>query len=137
VSGPTSSTKDKAKTISASVEAELKGIPPDDQSQAPTPVDERNAFEIAKLDAEVEQLREKVNDMRSDRSLRERYANLAFLYLAFYTGFCVIIVIAQRRPDVAFKLSNEVIITLVGSTAVAAIGLVGWIARGLFKAPGS
>ena len=72
--------------------------------------------------------------MRSDRGLRERYATLAFGYLVFFTGFCIIVVIAQGHPAMEFQLDKEIVITLVGSTAVAAIGLVGWIARGLFKA---
>lgn len=96
---------------------------------------EKSSYEAERRKVENDLLAEQLRNAQQDRVLREKYATWAFGYLLGYSGFCAILVVAQGRPDMAFKLSDGVIITLVGSTAIAAIGLVGWIARGLFKAP--
>jgi hypothetical protein len=137
VNEPTPGSKRRLTKIAAAVEAAVKEIPPIDDFNQALPALEETSLERDQARSALEKANEELADMRLSRSLRERYANWAFAYLVCFTVFCMTLVVAQGFPDVPFKLSDNVIITLVGSTAVAAIGLVGWIARGLFKAPGS
>jgi hypothetical protein len=63
------------------------------------------------------------------------YANRILRFLEAYASIVGVMVIADGFHILGFHLEKEVTATLVGSTAVAAIGLVGFIARGLFKPP--
>jgi hypothetical protein len=47
----------------------------------------------------------------------------------------VVIILLDGFKLLGFSLDHRVLATLVGSTAIAAIGLVGFIARGLFRPP--
>lgn len=76
-----------------------------------------------------------IKNLDADRDMRKQYAGRILKYLEIYSlsvGGIVLLVGFQAK---GFKLEKEVMAALVGSTAVASIGLVGFIARGLFRAP--
>ena len=66
--------------------------------------------------------------------MRKTYAGRILWYLHGYSVGVLILLFLAGFSVGGFSLSEEVLLTLVGSTALAAIGLVGFIARGLFQA---
>lgn len=77
-----------------------------------------------------------IDNLDADREMRQTYAGRILRYLEFYScGVGVLLLCEGFGNYVGFELDKEVVATLVGSTAVAAIGLVGFIARGLFRSP--
>lgn len=104
--------------------------------------DEPDQFALAglhRLRLENELTRARIDDVESDRKLRESYASRILRFLYCYAAVVGMLVIASglRVPWLPFELPGEVLLLLVGSTAASAIGLVGFIARGLFKTPPS
>lgn len=122
--------------IKDAVRAQVESLPAEnDESQAIYEL-EKARLEVDKLKLENQTLAEGVNDRQADRMLRERYANYAFNFLRAFSIFCGLILLAQGIPGCPFKLGENIVVTLIGATAAAVIGLVGWVAKGLFKAPG-
>lgn len=77
-----------------------------------------------------------IANMEADREMRKLYAGRILGYLEKYSlGVGVLLLLSGFGAKVSFTLDKEVVVALVGSTAVAAIGLVGFIARGLFRIP--
>jgi hypothetical protein len=91
------------------------------------------AAQRAALDLKL--ARSRIKDVKADRRMRKTYAGRILRYLEIYSGIVAAMVIAAGFRLFGFTLPVEILATLVGSTAVAAIGLVGFIARGLFKTP--
>ncbi|MDT8759232.1 hypothetical protein MZO42_11040 [Sphingomonas psychrotolerans] len=79
--------------------------------------------------------RSQIKNVKADRRMRKTYAGRILLYLELYSGAVGIMVLGSGFRVAGFALPVEILATLVGSTAVAAIGLVGFIARGLFRTP--
>ena len=79
--------------------------------------------------------RSKIKNVKADRTMRKKYAGRILLYLEIYSGIVGTMVITHGFKLWDFALPEVVLASLVGSTAIAAIGLVGFVARGLFKAP--
>lgn len=78
----------------------------------------------------------KIDDRKADREMRQTYAGRILRYLEIYSVVVALLVIASGFANTTqFILPVEILASLVGSTALAAIGLVGFIARGLFRAP--
>jgi hypothetical protein len=76
---------------------------------------------------------EKIADSKSNRTLREGYANRIYWYLTFYSAGAFILILLHGFKVLGFSLDTSVLNLVVGSTAVSAIGLVGIVARSLFK----
>jgi hypothetical protein len=98
--------------------------------------DARDLLEAEKVKSE--QLRNKlahsqIKDRKSDRRLRKTYAGRILRYLETYSVVVGILLIMSGWHVFGFNLDKETEIALTGSTALAAIGLVGFIAKGLFK----
>ena len=98
-----------------------------------------DGLDIESRELENELIRAKIEDVESDRKLRESYASRILRFLYCYSVVVGILVIASglQMPWLPFELPGEVLALLVGSTAASAIGLVGFIARGLFNTPPS
>lgn len=98
-----------------------------------------DGLDIESRELENELIRAKIEDVESDRKLRESYASRILRFLYCYSVVVGILVIASglQMPWLPFELPGEVPALLVGSTAASAIGLVGFIARGLFNTPPS
>lgn len=118
------------------------GLPTVEQK---TEQDDRDIREQADLDRDGRTLqhdliRAKIKNIESDRRMRETYADRIIRFLYWYSGTCgsLLALDGISLPwinCVGFDLPDEILITLVGSTALAAIGLVGFVARGLFRPP--
>jgi len=85
---------------------------------------------LQKLRLDNKQSRARLKDVKADRT-PGTYANRILRFLEVYAKHCC----ADGLRFFGFSLEKEVTATLVGSTAIAAIGLVGFMARGLFKPP--
>lgn len=83
--------------------------------------------------AEINALEHANRDRVATRRLRYRYAKAVYQYLCFYSGGAAAITIAAGFKWFGFTLPDTVLTTIVGSTAAAAIGLVGFVVSGLFK----
>lgn len=95
--------------------------------------DEPDQYDILeKSNLEDQRILEEIKNLKSDRELREKYADKIIRFLEIYSSV-VAVFICLHGFGLGFTLPNEVLITLVGSTAVAAIGLVGFVAKGLFN----
>lgn len=79
--------------------------------------------------------RSKIKNVKADRTMRKTYAGRILRYLEIYSGCVLTLIVLAGFQIGGFALPPEIIATLVGSTALAAIGLVGFIARGLFRPP--
>jgi hypothetical protein len=86
-----------------------------------------------RYNAETQTILEHNQDRRINRKLRTKYADQVFCYLTYYSGFVGIIVMFSGLKPWSLSLPEIVLSTLVGSTAAAAIGLVGFVVNGLFK----
>ncbi len=79
-----------------------------------------------------------LEDQRSARKMRENFANSAFKYLSGYSISCLFLLFFEgisipRNVYIHFNISDNVLLALVGSTAVSVLGLVGIVLSGLFK----
>ena len=77
----------------------------------------------------------RIKSLEADRRMRETYAGRILRYLEAYSAVVGAMVITSGFRFSGFALPVEILASLIGSTAVAAIGLVGFIARGLFQPP--
>lgn len=94
---------------------------------------ERASVERAQLENKL--ARSRIKNVKADRKMRKTYAGRILRYLEIYSGAVAVLIIASGFNLWGFDLPPEILATLVGSTALAAIGLVGFIARGLFQPP--
>ena len=94
---------------------------------------EKAALEKAQLENKL--FRSKVKDAKADRKLRQKYANRILRFLEAYCVAVGVFAIAEGFHIKGFDLGDNILLAMVGSTAVAAIGLVGFIAKGLFRPP--
>jgi hypothetical protein len=86
-----------------------------------------------KQKAETQSIVESNLDRRVNRKLRWKYARWVFCYLVSYSVFVGGVLILSGFGILGFVLSEAVLSTLVGSTAISAIGLVLAVTTGLFK----
>ncbi len=76
--------------------------------------------------------REELYNLELYRKLREKYAKYVFRFLVFYCIIVFALIILHGFSICNFKLHSSVLVTIAGSTAVSAIGLVGIVITGLF-----
>lgn len=112
-----------------------KGVALAESKTAPDSMDLLEDERLQKVRLENKLSHARIKDVKADRKLRKKYANRILRFLECYAGVVGALVVADGLHSVWFHLEKEVVATLVGSTAVAAIGLVGFIARGLFRPP--
>ena len=87
--------------------------------------DARTKAEIAHLDA-------KTSRIRSDTKLREDYAWKAYGFLVAWTLFAGSLLALSRFIVPFFDISDEVLMTLIGGTTIAVIGVFHSVIKGLF-----
>ncbi len=93
---------------------------------------EKSKIDAEKSKIEVDKGKEELENIKLDRNLRKKYAGRVWGFLVAYLIIVVVILFLSGFSIYGFKLPDMVLIALVGSTAVAAIGLVRIIAKGLF-----
>lgn len=104
--------------------------------ETPTPEEEAEAAfstederrERAKTDSIIQANQ----DIEANRELRFRYASWVYRFLIGYSACVFLLLVASGWSLCGFELPDNVLIVLVGSTAVSAIGLVLAVVKGLF-----
>lgn len=111
------------------------GLPLVQNKTAPDPIDllEKERTETLRLTNKLHRAR--IKDVKADRSLRKQYASRILRFLEWYAIGVGLMILLDGFHFLWFHLEKEVAAALVGSTAIAAIGLVGFIAKGLFRPP--
>jgi len=124
--------------------------------------DEEQAFDGTFSDDTYRKTKEKydgdrwaahIEELRQTRELKEKFARYVLKYLAIFSFTCLAILILEginpkfdfsircggqnllRARMGQFHLDDGPLTTLIGSTAVSAIGLVAIVLKGLFRAP--
>lgn len=112
------------------------GVPAVKAKKSPDENDDKELEDLSnrKTLAEIGSIEQANRDKRAIMRLRFKYAKAVYRYLAWYTVGAGALVVFTGIPSSGFKISDIVLTTIVGSTAVAAIGLVGFVVNGLFKA---
>ena len=77
-------------------------------------------------------LRERTQDLTSTRALREKAANKAFSYLCIVSTSVLALIVAHGFRFYGFQLDTVVLTTLSGGTFISAIGMFGFVIKGLF-----
>ncbi|XSG81217.1 MAG: hypothetical protein ACPW61_09000 [Methyloligella sp. ZOD6] len=93
---------------------------------------EKEDYEDERTKLELRLLKSRIKNVKADRKLRKTYAGRILHFLEAYALAALALLICQGWRIGGFDLGSEVILAIVGSTAVAAIGLVGFVAKGLF-----
>jgi hypothetical protein len=96
---------------------------------------EEEALRLARYSVETANLAEANLDLKANRTMRLDYANKVFAYLVAYSIFAGLVLACSGWKFLGFVLPEIALTALVGSTAVSAIGLVGIVVTGLFRAP--
>ena len=88
---------------------------------------------ILYLEELVREKRSASKDKRLDRRLRRKYSQHVMKYLWSYSVFVAAVIIVNGFCSPYWKVDTAIIVVLSGSTAIAAIGLVGFVIRGMFN----
>lgn len=77
--------------------------------------------------------KQEIEDRKSNRKLREKYANKMFCYMCIWSVFVFFILICTGFQRCDFQLDKWVLVTLIGGTTVSVFAIVRAIIEGLFK----
>ena len=88
--------------------------------------------EKAALQQELEATQKRVRTVEILDTLIEPYAKRTFWFMCAYSGFVGIVLLMHGCEVSGFKLPDDVLTFLVGSTATTVIGLVGMVLTGIF-----
>jgi len=88
------------------------------------------------LKRQIEYLKAQTDDLKQMTGLRTKFADKVYWFLVCWSGAMFILVslsALKRYGFQDFEIPNTVLTVLVGSTTISAIGLVGFITKGLFS----
>jgi hypothetical protein len=110
------------------------GIRPQDNFEGADNNDraESHALHRREHKARINKIEQGNKDKETNRRLRWKYAKLVYCYLVSYSAFVALITFLCGFN--LLRLPGNVLLALVSSTCVSAIGLVGLVVSGLFKA---
>ena len=95
---------------------------------------EKDLQEKQKAESYKEELKkQEIEDRKSNRKLREKYANRMFFYMWIWSAVVFLILIFSGFQWCYFQLDKWVLITLIGSTTISIFTIVRAIIEGLFK----
>lgn len=119
------------------IDAIDSGIPVVAAKNAPDRKDklEREDLELDGIRLKNLLAKSRIKNVKADRRMRKTYAARILKYLELYSLGVGFLVFLHGTHLKGFSLEENILAALVGSTAVAAIGLVGFIAKGLFRSP--
>jgi hypothetical protein len=76
--------------------------------------------------------KQKIEDLKSNRDLRETYAKLCVGFMCVWSLIVWILVIASGFESLCIHYSDTVLVSIIGGSTVNVIGLVLVIMKGLF-----
>lgn len=89
--------------------------------------------EIRKLHLQNDLLEESLEKLKQDRDERKDYASMIFNFMCWYLFAVFFIIILNGITINNFVVSENVILALLGTTAVEVIGTFGFVAKYLFE----
>jgi hypothetical protein len=109
------------------------GVPPVEGKNVEDDKDrlEERALSNRAARAQIGSVEQSNRDKRVNRKLRWRYAGWVFCYLVSYSIAVLLLLLLSGLGYI--YIPDIVLSALVGSTAVSAIGLVGFVVNGLFR----
>lgn len=101
--------------------------------ERPDQKDDKEWHALAKHEQhqKIDEIRQKNIDKRINRKLRAGIARSVFCYLSCYSLFSASMVVLNGLN--LLLIPEAALAAIVGGTAIAAIGLVGFVVNGLFK----
>lgn len=95
---------------------------------------ERGGKEIFDIQQKkIQKLDEEIKDLQQDREQRKEFADKIFDFMRFYLFAVFFIIMLNGITINNFKVSDEVILALLGTTAIEVIGTFAIVARYLFS----
>ena len=95
---------------------------------------EKDLQDRQKAESHREELeKQDVEDRKSNRTLREKYAKKMFYYMCIWSIIVFSILVCSGLEWCYFQLDKWVLVTLIGSTTVSVFAIVRAIIEGLFK----
>jgi hypothetical protein len=88
-------------------------------------------FEIQQK--KIQKLDEEIKDLQQDREQRKEFADKIFDFMRCYLGAVFFIIMLNGITINNFKVSDEVVLALLGTTAIEVIGTFTIVARYLFS----
>lgn len=94
--------------------------------------DELHTIELAKKSAEVDKLKEEIENLKQNRSQRKKFAYWIFGFMCLYiiAVFAVLFFTGFRQGN--FCLADSVLLMLLGTTTANVIGIFVIVAKYLF-----
>lgn len=77
-------------------------------------------------------LEESLNKLKQDRGQRKDYASMIFNFMCWYLAAVFFIIILKGITINCFYISDDVILALLGTTAIEVIGTFAFVAKYLF-----
>ncbi len=88
--------------------------------------------ELRKAKIQNDILEESLNKLKQDRGQRKDYASMIFDFMCWYLGAVFFIIMLNGMTMVNFYVSDDIILALLGTTAIEVIGTFAFVARYLF-----
>ena len=101
-----------------------KGLASVEGVSSPDAIDLLERAEVERTQLENKLARSRIKNVKADRKMRKTYAGRILRYLEVYSGAVAALIVASGFELWGFDLPVEILASLVGSTALAAIGLV-------------
>ena len=119
------------------LERKRQKIPPSDRPKSPESEEkEADLYKdlLRKSELEHKRKEEDIEDQRSNREERTKYARYAFHFMWVYVGIVILIVIAVGITAALFNefFLQPIPLAILISTIPASMALFGWVLKGLF-----
>lgn len=112
---------------------------------SPTPTassseEERESLLRSALQSDAQQIannlaQAQVDELRQTQALREKYAGRVFWFLVIWVAVAISFLALDALNLPAFDIEKQVMMTFLGGTTVAVVGLVLAVVKGLFPSP--
>ena len=79
---------------------------------------------------------EQIERLKDDRNLRNKYSKRVYWFMLGWSVFVGLVTLLHGFGLCGFQLPDIVMATLVGSTTISVLGLVGFVVKGLFPSRG-
>lgn len=90
-----------------------------------------DAFKAEKMELEIDKIKEEIKNIAQDRDERKRYADLTYSLVRHYLLVVLLIILFCGASII--KLSDSVILALLGTLATNVLGIFFFVMRYLFR----
>lgn len=95
--------------------------------------DKKSEYIIQLLRKRIERKDEEIKDIQQDRSQRKEFADKLFNLMCWYLVGVYLLILMNGISTMNFHISDDIILALLGTTAVEIIGTFAIVARYLFS----